>query len=84
MLVDSVRPIFKYTMMLQRKSKMDREKKLMLVDSVRPIFKYTMMLSKKVKDGQREEADVGCLCNTHLKVHNDVVKESQRWTERRS
>ena len=56
----------------------------MLVVSVRPIFKYTMMLSKKVKDGQREEADVGCLCNTHLKIHNDVVKESQRWTERRS
>ena len=42
-----------------RKSKMDREKKLMLVDSIRPIFKYTMMLSKKVKDGQTEEADVG-------------------------
>ena len=31
----------------------------MLVVSVRPILKYTMMLSKKVKDGEREEADVG-------------------------
>ena len=50
----------------------------MLVVSVRPILKYTMMLSEKVKDGQREEADVGCLCKTHLQVYNDVVKESQR------
>ena len=61
-----------------RKSKMDRKKKLILVVSVRPIFKYRMVLSKKVKEGEREEAVVGCVCKKHLKVYNDVVKESQR------
>ena len=37
---------------------------------------------KKVKDRQKEEADFGCLCKTHLQVQNGVVKESQRRRER--